>query len=131
MNRAGYSEDCDGWELIMWRGAVSSAIRGKRGQAFLREMLAALDAMPVKELISDALEEENGQRCALGVVGAARGLDMGAIDPHDRDSVAAAFGIAPALAAEIAYENDNNYRHSDPADRWFTVRAWVAGQIKA
>jgi hypothetical protein len=52
MGRAGYSEDCDGWALIRWRGAVTSAIRGKRGQAFLREMLDALDALPVKRIAS-------------------------------------------------------------------------------
>jgi len=47
MSRSGYSDDCDDqWSLICWRGAVKSAIRGKRGQAFLKEMLAALDALP-------------------------------------------------------------------------------------
>lgn len=55
MSRSGYTEDCDGWDLIRWRGAVASAIRGKRGQAFLREALAALDAMPEKQLISHDL----------------------------------------------------------------------------
>lgn len=56
MSRSGYTEDCDdNWQLIRWRGAVASAIRGKRGQAFLRELLAALDAMPEKRLIADAL----------------------------------------------------------------------------
>lgn len=44
MSRSGYNDDCDGWALIRWRGAVNSAINGKRGQAFLRELVAALDA---------------------------------------------------------------------------------------
>lgn len=35
MSRSGYSDDCYGWELICWRGAVNSAIKGKRGQSFL------------------------------------------------------------------------------------------------
>lgn len=57
MSRSGYSDDYDGdnWDLIRWRGAVTSAIRGKRGQAFLREALAALDAMPEKQLIAGDL----------------------------------------------------------------------------
>ena len=46
---------CNEWSLIRYRGAVKSAIRGKRGQAFLREMLAALDAMPEKRLSAGAL----------------------------------------------------------------------------
>lgn len=56
MSRSGYTDDTeDQWSLIRYRGAVASAIRGARGQAFLREMLTALDAMPEKRLISGAL----------------------------------------------------------------------------
>ena len=46
MSRSGYTDDMeDMWQHICWRGAVASAIRGRRGQAFLREMLAAMDAI--------------------------------------------------------------------------------------
>ena len=45
MSRSGYSDDDEDGRLAMWRGAVQSAIRGKRGQAALRELLTALDAM--------------------------------------------------------------------------------------
>lgn len=45
MSRSGYSEELDQWDLIRWRGQVASAIRGKRGQAFLRAMLAALSLL--------------------------------------------------------------------------------------
>jgi len=56
MSRSGYVDDMsDEWAAIRYRGAVSSAVRGKRGQAFLREMLAALDAMPEKRLAAGAL----------------------------------------------------------------------------
>lgn len=112
MSRSGYSEDCDGWALIRWRGAVSSSIRGKRGQQLLRETLAALDAMPVKELIAHELAKE-GEYCTLGVVGKARGMDLESLDPEDREVVAGAFGIAPALAAEIVYENDECIRDEE------------------
>lgn len=129
MSRSGYSDDCDGWALIRWRGAVASAIRGKRGQAFLKEMLAALDAMSEKRLIADELEE-SGQVCAIGSVGKARGVDMGAIDPHDRKSVAGLFGVSPALAAEIADTNDGWYIQETPEDRFVRVRAWVASHVR-
>ena len=46
MSRSGYGDDIGQWDLIRWRGAVQSAMCGKRGQAFLKEMLAALDALP-------------------------------------------------------------------------------------
>lgn len=130
MSRSGYSDDCSGWDLICWRGAVTSAIRGRRGQAFLREMLAALDALPEKKLIADELEAE-GSFCAIGSVGAARGLDMAGLDPHDRGKVASVFGIPPSLAAEIMFENDADFaiRDETPEGRFVRVRQWVEGLL--
>lgn len=132
MARSGYSESCEGWELIRWRGAVASSIRGKRGQAFLGEMLAALDALPDKRLIADELENSDGEVCALGSVGKKRGLDMTKIDYEDSDSVGAAFGIPRALAAEIEFINDEDfcYRDMTPEKRFDTVRKWVASNIR-
>lgn len=134
MSRSGYSDDCDGWSLIRWRGAVLSATRGARGQALLRDLLAALDAMPIKSLVADSLVTADGEFCALGALGAARGIDMSKLDPEDRESVAAAFGIAPALAAEIMFENDEDFWRpatNDNERRWLRMREWVASQITA
>ena len=130
MSRSGYSDDLETWSLIRWRGAVASAIRGARGQAFLREMLAALDAMPDRRLIADRLAAE-GEVCAIGAVGRARGVDMTDLDPHERDEVAAAFGIAEALAAEIVYENDERGWRETPEARWQRMRSWVVKHLAA
>lgn len=127
MSRAGYSDDVDdNWDLICWRGAVTSAIRGKRGQAFLRELLAALDALPEKRLIADELEED-GCFCALGAVGKARGLDLSSINTENWRQMADTFGIAEAMAREIMAENDNDFAHrvETPEQRFRRVRAWV------
>lgn len=130
MSRSGYSDDCDGWALIRWRGAVNSAIKGKRGQAFLRELAEAMDAMPEKVLIRNELRDAEGDFCALGVVGAARGIDMSKIDAEDREAVAGAFGISPAMAAEIVCENDENGWYDEtPQARWGRMRQWIDSQI--
>ena len=157
MSRSGYSDEIDD-PLVLgrWRGRVASALRGKRGQAFLRETLAALDAMPVKQLIAQELEAD-GEFCTLGVVGAARGIDLASLDPEDYDAVANAFGIAPCMAQEIVWENDeqisgyewidveicgpvrpwerHHTTHRTPSAnagwrRWAYMRQWVASQIK-
>ena len=122
MNRSGYNDDCDGWALIRWRGAVKSAMRGKRGQAFLRELLVALDALPQKRLIKDDLEV-SGEYCALGAVGRLRGMDMSKINIDYREEIATAFGIAEAMAAEIMFWNDDV---STPEKRYELVRKWVS-----
>lgn len=131
MSRSGYSDDCDDqWASICWRGAVASAIRGKRGQDFLRELLRDLDAMPDKRLIDGELIAE-GQVCAIGSVGRARGVDMTAIDPEDFHAVARTFGISRALAQEIEFMNDEagSWRET-PEQRWTRMRQWVASEIK-
>lgn len=130
MSRSGYVDGYieDPWEYIRWRGAVNAAIKGKRGQAFLRELAAALDAMPEKRLIKHVLEV-SGQFCALGVIGHARGLDMTEIDPDEPDEVSDAFGIANAMAREIVFENDEVGIYDTAEERWQRMRQWVESHI--
>lgn len=135
MSRSGYSDDCDNdWELICWRGAVASAIRGRRGQAFLRELLAALDARLHGRLIAHELEAA-GEVCAIGSVGVLRGADlvveMRRLNPDDPEAIAAAFGVAPALVKEIEFMNDEAGRHDETPERRFErMRAWIMSQIR-
>lgn len=133
MSRSGYVDDMDDqWAHIRWRGAVASAMNGKRGQEFLREMLAALDALPEKKLITHELEH-NGSVCAIGAVGQARGVDMSKIDPEDYSRVAGAFGIAEAMAQEIVYMNDEafaGYWCKTPEERFQKMRAWIVSHLK-
>lgn len=149
MSRSGYSEDIDdNWTWIRWRGYVASAIRGKRGQAFLREMLDAMDALPEKKLIANDLETADGSVCAIGSVGKARGIDMSALDPENYDAVATTFGINEKLAQEIVFLNDEAFtfetdaagyiKHDEngksiyltPEGRFEKMRAWVVSQIR-
>ena len=130
MSRSVYDEDCHGRELDLYRGAVASAIRGRRGQAFLRELLAALDALRAPRLIYDRLEDEAGEVCALGAVGRARGMDLDDIDAEDSVDVAFCFKIANALAAEVAWINDEAGDCTEtPEQRFARVRRWVVRKI--
>lgn len=133
MSRSGYTDDIDD-ELAAgrWRGRVASALRGKRGQAFLREMAAAMDAMPVKALIADELINAEGDCCAIGTVCKARGVDVSRIDFNDPEEVARAVDIAHPLAAEIEFQNDESgpWDHSEtPQERWQRMRAWIERKI--
>jgi hypothetical protein len=130
MSRSGYSDDCDGWALIRWRGAVESAMKGRRGQKFLIELAEAMDAMPVKELIAHELVEQGGF-CALGVVGQKRGIALESIDPEDSRTVAEQFGIANAMAQEIVFMNDEAAWYDEtPQQRWSRMRHWVDISIR-
>lgn len=127
MSRSGYTEDHDdNWALIKWRGQVASAIRGKRGQAFLKELIEALDTMPEKRLIAWELRKD-GQVCALGALGVKRGVDLESLDPYDYDTLSATFGVAHQLVQEIEWINDEVGRA--PEHRWQTVRDWACKQL--
>lgn len=135
MSISGYYDDWDfdwdfdWWSHIRWRGQVASAIRGKRGQAFLRELIEALDAMPEKRLIANNLEHA-GNVCAIGSVGVKRGVDMSEIDPEDYDRVAAVFGIAHQLVQEIEFMNDEGVYCLTDEERWQKMRAWVVSLLR-
>lgn len=133
MSRSGYSDDIEQWSLIRWRGQVASAIRGSRGQRFLVELLSALDAMPRKKLIADHGKTHEGV-CALGSLGELKNFDMEAVDRMmrnaDYDGLGELFGIAPQLAQEVMYENDERW-HQTPEGRWQAMRDWALAHLRA
>jgi len=139
MSRSGYSDEIDDtWAWVRWRGAVASAIRGKRGQALLREAMAALDAMPGKRLIPHTFED-SGAFCTLGAVAAQRGIEPGSLNPGgpdydiDHKKIAATFDAPPALVHEIMYMNDEGFewlRDITPEERWVKMRKWIESQIR-
>lgn len=135
MSRANYSDDSGNWALIRWRGAVAAAIRGKRGQAFLRELIACLDRHPRKELLSGRFADDDGLFCALGLVANERGLRAKGLTT---ESVAKALDIAPAMAQEIMFENDDVMnRHSVHVSEseayrrklWARIREWASSNL--
>lgn len=137
MSRHGYTDDIDDvLESGRWRGRVASAIRGKRGQALLKELAAALDAMPEKRLIRGTLQAKDGDCCAIGAVCKAKGKDYTAHqddDPYDlqelNQSIANELDVSLCLVQEIEYTNDEgSYKETDE-QRWTRVRAWVARKL--
>ena len=126
MSRSGYTDDCENLEL--YRATVERSIAGKRGQAFLRELATAMDAMPEKVLISDQLVDKDGDCCTIGVICESRGIDTSEVDYDDPQSVGDAVGISRSMAAEIEFMNDDEwygYNSETPEKRWVRMRKWV------
>lgn len=136
MSRSDYSEDYDERfpnALEFYRRNVENAVYGKRGQAFIRELIEALDAMPEKRLCAEYLEY-GGEVCAIGSVGRKRGMDMSGLPSYDAPVVAKEFGIAECMVREITFENDEGggYRvtYETPEKRWQRMRDWAARNLK-
>lgn len=150
MSRSGYTDDTDDNDDPLaharWRQAVKRALQGKRGQALLRELVQALDAMEDKRLYPGSFATPEGQFCTLGVLGAKRGTkmdDLGDEDDCEPAQVGQRFGIAPAMAAEIMYMNDEYavdcwkmesgvrvHNDNHPLERWERMRAWAVANLK-
>jgi len=134
MSRSNYTDDYA--HLDLYRHAVDRAIQGKRGQSFLRELRDEMGKMPVKELIQEELIDADGRCCTIGVVCKARGINVETLPADSPVDVGKVVGIARSMAAEIAFENDDNewmcYRqHSEtPSARWVRMHRWVIENIK-
>jgi hypothetical protein len=138
--------DCDDYYWEPWMegqsaGALQSAIRGRRGQRLLRDLIAGLDALPVPELAAGALEDpETGCVCALGAVRLQRGSEAVPLpfDPTDEDAdwreLAKPFDISETLANAVVSQNEYGSKRNDEQSRrmrWRSVRAWAVGHLIA
>ena len=140
MSRSGYVID-ENNKSQLYRGAVRSAIKGKRGQKLLSDILSALDAMWDKKLSGDHLNNPKVFFCTLGVLGSERGLYNGIVDNIDHDALAEIFDASPALVREIMFVNDEcgsehtclngvwKYSDYSASDRWARMRKWVESKI--
>jgi len=139
-----YQDDYGGFEPWMegqQAGALRSAIRGRRGQQLLRDLVAALDALSVPELSAGALEhEELGCCCAFGVVRRYRGPDAVPLYYHpteedlDPPHFTEPFNVAPALAWAVVESNEgwsDSNQESARRQRWARVRAWAVKHLLA
>jgi len=137
VSRTWEGESDDPLDWGRYEAAKRSTLRGRRGQAFLRELIAALDALPRPELSAGALgNRRTGCVCALGAVALAQGdsfedlaKDNGNWSPED---AADWYGISPTLANEIIGANDD-WRDGNSLDvrrsRWRHVRAWAVANL--
>lgn len=138
MSRSGYSNcgELDQRDVAMWRGRVASAIRGKRGQRLLRDLIESLDALPQKRLVPDLLVD-GGEVCALGSCGIHRRVEgLENIDPEDHVGLSQMFDVAACMIQEIEHVNDeagkrwdSNGPVDDPERRWKEVRAWAVENL--
>lgn len=137
--------------MYAWDANLDRQIKGKRGQAFLRELLAALEALPSKRLVANELAKD-GEVCTLGALALKRRTDAGedrervladlgsiCVDPdqepdderayEDMEAWAKRVLACPSmLAFVIPHENDEDWR-STPEQRYTAMVMWVRSLI--
>ncbi len=104
--RISYSEEEDyPGEFDLYQGNCMRSIKGKKGQAALRELEQALLAMPDKRLIANELETADGDVCAIGALVKHRGVTPKS-DPEDMEEVGMELGMPRLVAWKVVALND-------------------------
>lgn len=108
--RIGYSDEEDyPGQFGLWRGNCQRSLKGRKGQVALRELEAALLALPEKRLIAQELVDDEGSVCAIGAVARQRGrLDdhMRTRGEYDMEDVGVQLGMPRLVAWKIVEMND-------------------------
>lgn len=106
--RINYTDEEDRpGQFELWQANCRRSLQGKTGQQELRELEAALAALPVKRLIHGALEDEHGGVCAIAAYAKHKGHDISKADPEDEsDIVGIEAGMPRLVAWKVVEMND-------------------------
>jgi hypothetical protein len=127
-------------QALLWEANQERSIKGRKGQAALRELEAALLALPEKRLIANELENAQGEVCAIGALVKFSGKENPRVGDsfgdHGEMSVgeaeieritldlAEALGVPRLVAVAIVYENDDRWEQT-PEQRYERILRWV------
>lgn len=136
----------------LWQHNLWAALKGKRGQAALREVRDALLALPDKRLIAGAACEvkwddndrpEKAEFCLIGAYAFHKRVKGGEAPEKVIEELAAIesewetqdagrkVGLVGTLAWELAYRNDEEYAGLTPEQRYAETLTWVESQIQS
>ena len=144
-------------QFALWDANLRRSLKGKAGQHALRELEAALLALPEKRLIRDALTDDEGGVCAIACYAKHKGVDLSRFDPEDEsDEVGIAAGMPRLVAWKVVALNDIELdtvwevahgpiqrghgvykggiplvRDMTPEERYDAVLKWCRAQIKS
>ena len=110
--RLNYSEDEDfPGQFNIWQANCRRSLQGKRGQAALKRLEAALLGMPTKRLIREAISEVNESAgrlevCALGAVAMMEGHEQILYGDDEAEEAGVAMGFPRLVAWKVVEQND-------------------------
>jgi hypothetical protein len=107
MMRISYSEEEDfPGQFGLWQGNCDRSINSKAGQAALRELEAALLALPDKRLIAGELENADGEVCAIGALAKFRQHAPHADPECEMEEIGIELGMPAMVAWKVVALND-------------------------
>ena len=142
MSRINYTDEEDHpGQFALWQANCLRSIKGKNGQAALRELEQALLALPDKRLIAGDLQDEQGNVCAIGALARHKNHTPKADPEYEMEAVGVELGMPELVAWTVVCLNDRELdKHYDreqgrcvlytPEERYErvlkTVQGWLA-----
>lgn len=133
----------ESYPLNLWRGMVKRATQTPKGQARLREVEAALLALPEQRLATDEIADYDGNVCAVGALMLYHALQRGEdradwlewqqgrdVDIWDMQRYGREEGLTDTLVWELVRVVDEQYGHATPEARYAATLAWVQEHLK-
>lgn len=132
--RISYSEDEDRpGQFALWQANCRRSLKGKAGQAALRDLEAALLALPDKRLIADRVIDAEGDVCAIGALAKYKGRDLlaepnlyedGEFDGDgEMEEIGMELGMPRLVAWKVVCRNDveidGHYERLPGPARWY------------
>src|SRR5262245_59672680 len=108
MSRINYADEEDHpGQFELWQANCLRSIKGRKGQAALRELEQALLALPEKRLIADELENADGQVCAIGALVKHKNHTPKADPEYEMEAVGVEMGMPEMVAWKVVCLNDH------------------------
>lgn len=142
--RIGYAEEESfPGQAELWEANLRRSLEGRKGQQSLRELEAALLALPEKRLIADELESDKGEVCAVGALAKFKHYSGSMSLPEVYDeldeykveeamlAVAKDLGVPKLVAVAIIQQNDEDAHHHSmtPERRYERLLDWTQQRI--
>lgn len=119
-------------QFDLWQANCRRSIKGTRGQRELRELEAALVALPEKRLIHGELTDDSGGVCAIACYAKHKGVDLSPFDLDDESDQAGIKAGMPRLVAwKVVELNDIELERVTEEQRYLAVLEWVREQLAA
>jgi len=124
-------EDFPG-QFFLWEANCRRSISGCKGQTALRELEAALLALPTKRLIRGYLES-NGDVCAVGALARYKKHNpIADVDStYQTERIGVECGMPRLVAWEVVAQNDIIMEEGTPEQRYTDMLKWVQKQIRS
>ena len=117
-------------QFALWQANCQRSLRGRRGQASLRALKAALLALPEKRLIAHEIQDDTGAVCAVGALAKQQQRNLVTSDPDETVKLGEQCGLPHLVAWKVVEENDITLDAVTAEQRYDQMLRWIEEHLR-